>query len=215
MLASDVIQNVQDLGYGTDTAAQQLRFLNRRYHDVNGRRRWPWTEAAGTIASVIGAQTVSLTTLTDFVAVDSVSHTTTSGGRANLDFVPFKEFLELTENAPTNERGLPEVWSYANGQLYVFPTTDTVGTWNIHYKKALADLTLAQTPAWPSTYHNILTFGVAADMAARERDWDAAANWEQRYEQRILDLRHQVDQLRQRGTTEHVDESYWLGMASN
>lgn len=213
MLTSQILTEIQALGFGTDTAVPQLAFVNDRYRSVNSQRRWPWTEAFGTINTVAGVSTVSLSSLADLNNIDSIRVITPAGSSRNLVYINAEDLLDrINEALAAPFRSQPEYWTRVDSNIYLYPMPDAVYGLSLKYKKILADLTVSPdlTPAWPSDYHDILKWGAAATLAARERDWDAAANFENMFQSRLLEMKREVN-MQQRQTDDEVDMSYWDG----
>jgi len=59
----------------------------------------------------------------------------------NLDWIPWREYLEHTDRTSTTSEGEPTEWSRHDTNIYLHPTPDTTGeTLTIYYKKLVADL---------------------------------------------------------------------------
>lgn len=208
-----LIQGAVDLGYDPSLSAEQLRFAAKRYRDVNGRRRWPWTEGVITTIDTTASQGyTTFAALTGFVAFDSVRITYSTTDRPPIEHLPAQELLELVHADPSP--GTPEYWTQLDDKIYWYPIPDKAYDVSVVYKDTPTEITATnQTPVWPSTFHDILTYGIAADMAARERDWESRDRWEQIYETKIAEMRNQIV-LDQRQTSDHVDTSFYDGMRS-
>ena len=207
-----IIQGAVDLGYDATLSAEQLRSVARRYREVNGRRRWPWTEGVSTALTTTANQ--GYTTyggLTGLVAFDSV-RISYGTDRPPIEYMPPQELFDLVH--VDQSAGTPEFWTQVDDKIYWYPIPDKAYTLSIVFKDTPTEITATnQTPVWPSTYHDILTYGVAADMAARERDFESRDRFEQIYETRIADMIRQVS-LNQRQTSSHVEMDFYDGMRS-
>lgn len=75
----------------------------------------------------------------------------------NLDWIPFKEYLEYTDRTNTASEGDPTEWTRSEGRVYLHSTPGTTGdTLTIYYKKLVADLSGTQTTAIGAEWDDVI-----------------------------------------------------------
>ena len=197
---------VYDKGYGTDVATQVTDAINATYRRLVGFRRWPFLEATSTaIVTVVGTSSYSLSAISDLLHLDAV-RSSVGIERFNMGYVSPQEFRDISF---VDDRvvGVPRYWTFMNQTLQIYPTPDLVYTLTIDYAKDPPDLAAAgDKPLLPATYHDILVWGAACDLAYRERDYQAYAICEQKYNMGIKEMQGEYG-LRQRQTSQSVIHS--------
>jgi hypothetical protein len=84
------------------------------------------------------AGTAYVTTPNDALYIMDVYDTTHN---VNLDWIPWREYLEYTDRTTTASRGDPTEWSRYGDNIYLHSTPQTTGdTMTIYYKKLVSDL---------------------------------------------------------------------------
>ena len=64
----------------------------------------------------------------------------------NLDWIPWREYLEYTDRSDTSSEGDATEWTRSGEYIYLHPTPGTTGdTFTIYYKKLVADLSGSAT----------------------------------------------------------------------
>src|SRR5689334_19930823 len=128
---SQLQTELQNHGYGTDTAAAQTTALNAALRDVRNYRRWPWNEGSGTVAMVIGIS--AYTPPIAQVEPDSIRIVIGTEGY-DLDYLDPDDMLDLQVNNPL--QGIPQYWTYHNQQLLIYPSPDRAYTATVQYQAA-------------------------------------------------------------------------------
>lgn len=211
---------IQARGYATDTVTQQIGAINTRYHELVGLHKWPWLEtSSGAIPTVTGQLSYALTAITDLLFVDAVRLSFPSSGTPteeyDLEYISSEDFdsyrFELGADL-VGTNGIPRYWTQdggAGGSLNLLPTPDRVYKLNINYLRVPVDLTVdADTPVFPSTFHDILVWGAIVDMAFRERDWSGMQMAQGEYS-RMLGQMERAHAVRQRQNSTHVKRTRW------
>jgi hypothetical protein len=210
---------IQAKGYGTDTAAQQILFINEVYREVCGLNRWKFLEG----------QDTSLTTI---VSQQAYNLSSTAGGGINLnggawrnldavriEIAPLIEYNNLKYKQPEEFMELWEIdrdvstpyyWTFYTQQLWLYPVPDNAYTVRIDYIIEPPDLSLGtDVPLIPTQYHDILVWGAVENMAYRERDWLGRQFAEQKKAKMIQQLEEEY-WIQQRQTSNQVRRSgYW------
>lgn len=160
--------DLQALGFGTDSASAQNAAINRVYRRVLGLRRWDFLEATTTDPIAAGESTVTLPS--DFKRIDRLDLVDAAGDPLYMAFKTYNEFQDQARSF--TERGTPCWWTERAGVVSIWPTADAAYTATLDYIKHAPDLTDdSHIPLLPVEYHDILVYGAAAELAARERDW--------------------------------------------
>lgn len=209
MNLQDLRAAVQAHGYGTDTAAYQLQFINDAYREVHGMQRWPFLEAQDrTLATENGVNAYDLP-MANWRNLDAVRiERDDIQEYANLKYLDpqsFREYEHIDRDVTT-----PYYWTFYANQLHFYPYPDGVYTVVIDYIIEPPDLVNdTDTPLLPTPYHDILVWGAVEQLAFRERDWIGIQYAGQ---QKTTKLNKMVGeyQVRQRQTGSHVKKSgYW------
>lgn len=206
MTLAELRTALQALGYGTDTDAQQMIFLNAAYREVTSGDRWPFLEKQDfSLVTTAGTPRYSIGTLTDFAQIDAVRLSDTFASY-NMENVPPQTMRDLeTQDGVTWDT--PIKWSIIAELIHLWPTPDRQYSILIDYIYKPPDLVAdGDIPAIPSQYHDVLVFGAAKYMAQRSRDIYSANFWDSEYQRKLQKMR-QSYLLRQRQTSSKVRES--------
>jgi len=209
-LLSDVKADLQALGYGTDTTAAQTTYIAELVRRIPGMRRWRWLEAQDTSKTVVaGVNTVDLASLSarEVDAVRVVDGTDI----LPLDFLPLQQLREQADSTDASQRGAPRYWTVTDGEpfLVLAPYADKTYTLHIDYIRRPAVPTAdGNTIDLPDGFRDVLKWGAAQAIAARQRDWQGASFYSGEYNARLGELIVQ-DGFRQRQTSEQVER--WPG----
>lgn len=197
---------IEARGYGPDSANHDI-FINGVYRRLNGKRRWPWTETQGFLAAVVGNPDVAVTSLPSFLAIDAVRIEFGTDYR-NLEYIDPQAFRDRQHTNRTSST--PYCWTYFDDKIRLYPTPDRAFTVIVEYSLDVPDLVApTDVPVFPATFHEILVEGAVAEMAMRQRDDNAYAISNQRYEQLLVEMERAVG-IRQRQTPTQVRRSaFW------
>jgi hypothetical protein len=203
----DVQASVQARGYQSDTAAQQLTIAQSVARRVYAMRRWPFLEGSATANTVAGTPTVALPAGVD--RVDAV-RLTFGTDYTEPDYLPYNQVRDLAYKDRTTDT--PAYWTLGPGEtsIYFFPTPDrayTVDFDTIRAPTIPADAVTA-LPYLPDTFRDVLAAGSCAEVASRQRDWNAANYWTGQF-QTLLAEQVKSYGLKQRQSPREV--SRWVG----
>lgn len=200
---------VQAYGYGTDTAAQQLVFINAAYREIHSKQRWPFLEAFDTsLSTTPGVNTVSIATLggaTPYRNIDAVRIFTdgTANSGQDMDYIQPQE-MRTHETEYSDWSGKPTNWSIIDQTIHVWPFPDGVYTLGIDYIIEPPDLAIStDIPILPLPYHDVIVFGALKQIAMRERDLWSIGNYGAEYQRRLQEFEEEYF-LRQRQTSSTV-----------
>lgn len=200
---------VQAKGYGTDTAAQQLLFLNEVYREVHGMMRWPFLEAQdSSLVTVTGTNSYTLP-MANWRNLDAVRIQISAFQQFNnLSYLGMQDFRDLEH--VDRDVTTPFYWTFYANQLHFFPVPDGTYTVVIDYIIEPPDLAAAgDVPVLPLPYHDILVWGAVESLCFRERDW-LGRDFAQQKKEALLKRMSEEYLMRQRQTSSHVKKSgYW------
>ena len=215
-------QRIQDLGYGTDTAAQQNGFLNAAYREVHSQMRWPFLEAIDTtsISTVAGTSAYPLPATLGSPALpwrnlDAVRITDPSAGEQSPTpmiryMQPQELFDRLQVSIPIN--ATPQAWTFYAQQLIFWPVPDGVYNVQIYFCIEPPDLGTVNgdndVPLIPLAFQDVLVDGAITFIAMRERDWIGMELWQAKYDTMVNRLKEEY-LLKQRQTSSEVKRSGW------
>lgn len=211
MNLSQLQAELQAHGYGSDTAAQQIIFLNDAYRYVCGLERWPFLEKQdSSLTLTLGTNVVAYTgTLTDLVEFDAVRLTDGLGVPYDLENVE-PQTMRSYEVMDNTTRSTPQYWSIIANQLHFWPYADQAYTLNIDYIFQPVDLANpTDIPALPPQFHDVIVWGAARTIARRQRDLYSEQIADAEFTQRVKAM-SSAFKLRQRQTSSKVKKSgYW------
>lgn len=179
-----------------------------------------------TVAAVAGTATYNQPASPVVHHLESIRLAVTGQNGYELTWVPDEELLQIaSENSATVTNSTPAIWSDVTiGTFQVFPAPAVAGTFTIRYLKNPTDLAAdADVPDIPSEYLDVIVAGVSADIAKRERRFDASAAFEADFEALLDQMRSQYE-IRQVQSPRHMrvsnDRLYdygssyggWLGL---
>ena len=206
--------NVYDLGY------EQLddrvdRALNRVYRRVLGM--WRWDFLCDTATDDIAAGDGDVDLPSDFKRVDALYLYDAQGAQIDFTFLPYTQFQEVSfgDDGSAAAEGVPEWWSERGNQIVFYPRADAVYSISIEYVLHAPDLDQdTDEPLLPVEYHDVLVYGAAAELAARERDGQSYAILSGAHTTRLAEMiaEHGV---RQRQNARQVKRSkFWSSIRS-
>lgn len=200
---------VQAKGYATDTAAQQILFINEVYREVTGEMRWPFLEAQdSTLVTTAGVNAYTLP-MANWRNLDAVRLQITGIQQyVNLQYEDPQAFRDM-ENVD-RDTATPVFWTFYANQLHFYPYPDSAYTVVIDYILEPADLAAStDVPVLPLPYHDILVWGAVENLAYRERDW-LGRQFAQGKKEELLRRMTEEYLIRQRQTSTHIKKTgYW------
>lgn len=180
-------------GYGEADRDRIKTFINMTKRDLESRHgRFSWLEKQATINTVAGTATVALPS--DLNTHGRLTPTTT-----NAPAPRFVEPLSFEHDSDDHEasttRGVPQEYTVRNGTYIFRPIPDAVYTYTVKYWKFSAELTgNSDTTDIPETHEDILIYGALMHHAARDKDPQMMAYWQDMYEGKVRSLRFQSKQ---------------------
>lgn len=203
-------QSIQDHGYTSDTAAQQMGFLNAAYREIHSKLRWPFLEAIDTsLVTVAGTNPYNFP-MSNWRNLDAVR--IAQPAQQNFVTIEYKQPQELFDMLQTDQiqTATPRYWTMYASQLWFYPIPDAPYNVTIYYITEPPDLANpTDVPLVPVAYHDAIVAGAICRIAFRERDWIGLELWTQKYQQLVTQLSEEY-LIRQRQTSSEVKHSgYW------
>ncbi|MGZ6570469.1 MAG: phage adaptor protein [Solirubrobacteraceae bacterium] len=203
-------QSVQDLGYGTDTAAQQIGFLNATYREIHRARRWPFLEAIDNSQSTVAGTAAYTLPMANWRNIDAVRLVWTPNQQQNvpLEYKDPQSFFDLLHVDPNT--ATPRYWTMYASEVWFYPTPDQAYQVKYYYIQEPADMAISSdVPLVPLPYQDALVSGAICRSAFRQRDWIGLELWTAKYNKDMQDLEEEY-LIRQRQTSSEVKRSgYW------
>lgn len=204
-------QEIQDHGYGSDTAAQQLDFLNAAYREIHRARRWPFLEAidSSTTTSVnVSSYTPPMSNWRNLDAVRLVDPTNAVDYIQMSYMEPQALFDKLTLDSW--ETATPRYWTMYAQEIWFWPIPDQAYTIKYYYiQEPPALVSSTDVPVVPVAYHDLLVSGAIVRIAFRERDWIGLELWTAKYNKDMQDLEEEY-LIKQRQSSSRVKRSgFW------
>lgn len=201
---------IQARGYGNDTPEAQDVIINSIYRRIVGMRHWEWLEADNativTVASTNAYSTVAA--IPDLLHIDAVRmHQGVE--RLGLDFIDY-QILRDKEHWD-QVTGTPFYWSQTANEIRLYPIPDGIYTLTVDYIKDPPDLvTDADQSLIPQVYEDILAWGSIAELAYRERDFDASSFAMNQYQGRLNEMVVDFGIRQRQGSTQVAAWDGWL-----
>lgn len=198
---ADIKEAVRARGHGADSDEAQTQFIRAALRKLGGAYRWPFlvTRHANYWVAA-GENFVTEPLLGNNLVAHIESVIVADEDPEALPFMDLHEFEAL----PTDVTGRPECWSRRVNTIVLWPTADQ------HYDLALVAPTRQPIPdadadeiSWPDVYIDVIVESVCADLAYRQRDYQAHAVAQARYMQLLSDMIGEYT-IRQRGTSDQV-----------
>ncbi len=206
----DIKASIRAHGYESDTDSQQLILINKGQREVIGDHRWRFMLQSSTVALVIGQTTYALPTSPALHHIESIRVTTASAidPYLEMEWVDSEEFLAYV--AANSYAGawtgfMPTIWTDPDTTNFqIFPAAQYAGTFTVRYTRKAADLTSdSSVPDIPSEDLDILVDYVCARLAKRERQYDAASDFQADFDRALARMKGQHG-LRQRQNSTRV-----------
>lgn len=210
MNLSELQQAIQDEGYGSDTAAQQIGFINATYREIHGRMRWPFLEAIdNTLVTAAGTLSYNFP-MANWRNVDAVR--IAQPAQQNFVMIEYKEPQDLFDQLQVDQvsTATPRYWTKYANQLWFYPIPDGPYNVTIYYIQEPADLAApTDVPLVPIAYHDAIVAGAICRSAFRERDWIGLELWTQKYEQLVTRLIEEYLVTQRQTSSQVKDSGYW------
>lgn len=211
MTRAELKTSIQALGYGTDTDTAQNEAINSTIRRVEGYKRWPWQETESTAITLALAAKTLASVPADVLHVDAV-RLQSGTDEYEPEFKPAQEVRRLLHLDRDN--GTPRYWTKYAGSILIYPRADRAYTGTLDYVKDPADLSAdGNSPLVPATYHDVIKWGSVAQLAYRERDWQAVDHADKMYAIAFAEMNAAVGVL-ERQNASHVKRSGHWGQIS-
>lgn len=211
MNVGEIRAAIRARGFESDTAAEQLIFLNTVQRRLAGSTRGRWTEAATTVAVTAGTGDFALPSAPAGGHVKSVHLAYgTSGAPVLLDWLDAEALRDYRDQDSYVVRATPRFWTLsAPTTISLYPAADQAGTLTVVYNRVPPALTGdSDTPILPELYHDLLVVGSCRLVAQRERQRDAVADFNAEFEELHGDMRRQLG-IEQQQSVQTVQSSGW------
>jgi hypothetical protein len=205
LLVSEVQASIQDLGYGADTSAAQIRMIADAQRRILSQYRWPFLNAQAALNTVAGDTAVTLD-VADLVHVDAVRL-----AFGTDYFEPEPLALEELRTLRHSDRtpGTPRYWAEANGSVEFYPIPDKAYALTVDYTLHPPVPTLATDRLTiPAAHMDVVVQLVAKRIATRQRDWNAVATANADYVQALREMKGAYS-ITQRQASGRVASSSW------
>lgn len=194
----DVKTGVQARGYGSDTAVIQSALINAGIRRITNMRRWRWNKNTSTTTVTVGNSVILLDSLSvQFDRVDAVRFQDTAGTYGgNLEYMEPETLNELQQRF-LGDTGEPRYWTFTSDtnspMIEFFPRTDKSYTFTVSGVRGpqtsdQPDGTICFSSGAPEPLREALTYYVCAELAARQRDWNAVRYWKDEYQSVITEI---------------------------
>lgn len=201
--------DVRARGWDTDTDEEQLSMINTILREIYGEREWGFLEATVSYTLARGDSDVfALGAAPNDFRFQGATHLhiqdpQDSSYRWELEKIGADDWRdEYDRNGITPDSWTrPDLWAHVDDTVQVTPIPDLAYVVDLTYQRVLPDLTEGtDVIPLPSPYQDIITAGVLAELALRERDFQSADRWAQVYSRRHNQLvRHDPNRYRRDG----------------
>lgn len=206
-------QQMQMLGYGADTAPQQILMLNDAYRTICSQQRWPFLEKQVTLSTVPGVNVIPYSSVTDLAEFDAVrlslpgdTSLTQSINLINLEPQDMRDMEQVDSS-----QGAPNYWSLIANTIHVYSFPDQVYNLNVDYIYSPPDMVVGtDVPVLPPQYHDLIVWTAIKAMNFRERDIYSYETSAAEVEMRLKRMKESL-LLRQRQTPSQVKKSGFYG----
>ena len=204
--AAQVLEQVQALGYATDTKTQQLTMLNQVHRRIINARRWTFAIAVSTLPTVANNASVTFdAAVGDTKRIDAVRLEDSSGNSITLDPIDLPTLRQYTVENDTP--GTPRYWARLGNTIRLYPIPDAVYTLVIDSVNNPPVIAAEGTNvSIPDSHVDILAWGIVMQITFRERDWDGHNFARQMYAELFTEMLAQFG-MQQRQQATHVTSS--------
>lgn len=186
---------IQGLGYGTDTATQQGDFLLRALQELEGRRDWKWMEDFTLAAATLSVGNHSLaypSNVREVISVMLAEPGTTTDYHQPLLRLTWDQWAQYDHTDRVN--GVPRYFTTSGVTIFVYPRPDKAYPASLETIRTTPTTSFdadGESPPFDDRFHIILAWRAAQWLALRERDWNAANNFEGQYEKLMREMEQQ------------------------
>lgn len=207
--AAQILEQVQSLGYATDTKAAQLTMLNQVQRRISNARRWTFLLTTSTkVATVNNPGVVFDTTLGETKRIDAVRLEDSGSNGFELTPIELQTIRQyIVEDEAT---GKPEYWARRGQEILLYPIPDAAYTIVIDSVINPAVIASEATNvSIPDSHVDILTWGIIQQITFRERDWDGHNFARQMYSELFTEMIGQYGMLQRQSSTHVISSGQW------
>lgn len=190
MTGQELVTALGSYGFSDTSEADKLGALNDTYYDLLSREPWPFLEKTITL-TFSGSSAIATNFPTDFRAALSAVDSETG-----LRLLPYRlDEFRTKYQTHSDETGNPVLYYFVADSLRVWPIPDSDVTVVLDYLHSPVEIDASTEEAdiiVPKRFHRVLLFGAVAQLYDMEDDPELAAKAEQRYENRILEMRSEL-----------------------
>lgn len=211
-LLSDVKTAAQARGYESDSTTAQTQMVRSALRRLYGMRRWTFLETRTTLALGLGVSVINFSAVVgDPVHAVDALRLFDGTTELPLDYLPPQQ-LEDAAARTVGTLGAPLYWTRHANTLELDISANKAYSLQLDYLAVpVLPSVDGSTITWPDEYMDVLTEALVADLAFRQRDWQARADAGNAYRERLhemiqaysADQRQQADQVTSSG--------YWDG----
>ena len=200
---NDIRANLQAQGYGADTEATQLRFLDRAWSRIMTHRRWAFNDTTVSVTLPAADNVYSLPS--DCRYLDALRFVSFD----QPHFLPYQQFRDYVGFA--SDTGTPRVYTRRGNTIIMYPTPSVAVSALVDYNRsptkpsAVANVAVTDL-AVPDVIEELLVLGAIKLMAFRERDVDSIRNSSDEYDQLLRDYMAEVG-TQQRQNSQRIVQS--------
>lgn len=187
-------QRAQVLGNYSDADLTNMKiFINMAKRDLESRNeKWPWLRDTANLTTTPAVQTVAVPAL---MKEHGQLMATTNAYNAPVwvDLPSFNPLGDDISYRSTDYIGVPIFYTISEGAFVFTPTPDAAYVYKHVYEAYSADLSAdGDTSPIPDGHEDVLIYGALMHFAARDKDRDMMAYWQDMYEGKINNLKTAV-----------------------
>jgi hypothetical protein len=199
--AERILDQVQALGYGSDTEDAQLLMLNQVHRRILNARRWTFLLTVVTKTTEPGKEGVTF----ESEPVKSQRIDAVRINEADISPLDLPTLRQWTHDNPNP--GRPEYWAHMGGEILFYPIPDQEYVATIDAVANPLTLTSVEDNVQvPDSHVDILTYGIIMQLTFRERDWDGHNFARQMYAELFTEMLAQYG-MKQRQQSDRVTNS--------
>lgn len=208
---ADVASWLRSKGYDTDVDTAITDAINAAYRQVIGQRRWGFLEKTdSSLTTTAGTNSVSITGITGLGRIDAIR---LKDGTIPMD-LDWKSQQEIRDYQLCDDQpDEPQYWSQRGDTVLLWPTPDKAYTLVIDYisrTKLINDTDILQIP---DEHIDVVGWGAVAELAYRQRDWQAVGYANSRFERELGRLLADEGIEQRQGGREVLRSSFWDDVA--
>jgi hypothetical protein len=175
--------------YGEGDRANMILFINMAKRDLESRpEKWLWMRTSATVSTVAASRTVAVPALMkEHGGLYDVENA--SASPLWTDYPTFDPLGEYISYNADNTTGPPVSYTISEGAFVFEPVPDAIYSYKHIYEAYTADLSAdGDTSSIPDGFEDALIYGALMHYAARDKDRQQMAFWQDMYEGRLNKL---------------------------